>query len=140
MQEEYSIFSGGEEVGRVFVQRQGLYYRICCRCRLTGAVRYRLIATCGENTADLGLCVPQGDRFGVDTRIPIKRLGEGAISFRLLPKHSSLEGKFVPVFPDEPFGYIHQLQKAYLARQDGVVGIILKEDQSPDLRDSDLIP
>ena len=125
MQKEYSIFSGGEEIGKVLVQRQGLYYGVCCRCALTGTIRYKLLASCGENTVDLGLCVPMGDRFGVDTKIPIKRLGEGTLTFRLQPRHNKLQGDFVPVVPDEPFRYIRQLQNAHLARQDGIVGIVI---------------
>ena len=88
------------------------------------------MATCGENTADLGLCVPHGDRFGVDTKIPIKRLGEGTLSFRLLPKHLPMKGNFFPVSPDEPFSYIRQLQKAHLALQDGQIGVIFTDDQN----------
>ena len=130
MQNEYLIFSGGEAVGKASVQRQGLYYAIRCRCKLTGAIRYKLIASGGENTVDLGLCVPMGDRFGVDTKIPIKRLGEGALSFRLQPRHNELRGRFIPVSPEEPFRYIRQLQTAHLARQDGVVGIVIPEGQN----------
>ena len=130
LQNEYLIFSGGEEIGKVSVQRQGLYYSIRCRCMLTGAVRYKLIASGGEGTVDLGLCVPIGDRFGVDTKIPIKRLGEGTLNFRLQPKHKHMQGKFFPVLPEEPFHYIRQLQTAHLARQDGAVGVIISDDQN----------
>ena len=130
MQKKYSILSGDAVVGKVQVQRQGLYYQISCRCELTGSVRYKLIAHCGDNTVDLGLCVPKDRQFGVDTRIPIKRLGEGMLSFRLVPRHSGLQGKFVPVSADEPFGYIRSLQSAHLARQDGQIGVVLPEDQS----------
>ena len=130
MKKEYDLFSGGEKIGAVLVQRQGLYYRICCRCQLTGAVRYKLMVSCGERTEDLGLCVPHEDRFGVDTRIPIKRLGEGPLSFLLMPRHSKLEGRFIPVSPDEPFGYIRRLENAHLARRDGAIGVVLTEDQS----------
>ena len=130
MQQEYSVFSGDEEIGKVFVERLGLYYRIRCRFALTGDVRYRLLAECGENRVDLGLCVPQGSVFGVNTKIPIKRLGEGELHFRLMPKHQKADGKFVPVKPDEPFSYIRQLQNAHLAKQDGHLGIVLPENQN----------
>lgn len=130
MQKEYSVFSGGETIGKVWVQRQGLYYQIRCRCDLTGTVRYKLMASCGDITVDLGLCVPQDKQFGVDTKIPIKRLGEGTLSFRLIPRHSSLEGRFVPVSPEEPFGYIRRLQMAHLALQGGAIGILFAETQS----------
>lgn len=79
---------------------------------------------------DLGLCVPHSDGFGMDTRIPVKRLGEGELTFRLLPRHSKPDGAFIPVSPEEPFGYIQKLQQAHLAQQDGLVGIIVNEDQN----------
>ena len=84
---------------------------------------------CGENTVDLGLCVPMDGGFGVDTQIPVKRMGDGELSFHLMPKHQRISGRFVPVFPDEPFAWIQMLQKAHLARQDGQIGIVLAEDQ-----------
>ena len=130
LQKEYSVFSGGEEIGKVWVHRQGLYYHICCRCALTGAIPYKLQATCAEKTVDLGLCVPKGQDFGVDTSIPIKRLGEGMLSFQLMPRHKKSEGRFVPISPEEPFHYISQLQQAHLSKQDGVVGIVLPGNQN----------
>jgi hypothetical protein len=130
LQQEYFIFSGEEKIGAVVVQQQGLYYRISCRCNLTGSVRYKLLASCGNLSADLGLCIPKDNQFGVDTAIPVKRLGHGELSFRLVPKHSRVEGDFVTVSADEPFGYIQQLQKAHLVHREGVVGIALCGDQS----------
>ena len=130
MRQEYSVLSGDEVIGKVFVQRQGLYYLICCRCSLTGDVKHKLIASCGKNTVDLGLCVPHSDGFGMDTWIPVKRLGEGELTFRLLPRHSKPDREFIPVSSEEPFGYIQKLQQAHLAQQDGLVGIIVNEDQN----------
>lgn len=130
MKQEYSVFSGDEVIGKVFVQQQGLYYLICCRCSLTGDVKHKLIASCGKNTVDLGLCVPYSDGFGMDTRIPMKQLGEGELGFRLQPRHSKPAGEFIPVSPEEPFGYIQKLQQAHLAQQDGLVGIVVNGDQN----------
>lgn len=122
--------SGEEKIGRVTVQKVGLFYRIACRCLLTGTVRYRLVARCGEHSVDLGLCVPHGHQFGVDTSIPMKRLGDGELSFHLIPKHDRLEGLFVPVSPYKPFAHIQQLQNARFVRSDGEIGVVLPEDQS----------
>ena len=130
MLQEYPAFFGNEEIGKVFVERLGLYYGICCRCTLTGSVRLKLMAECGENRVDLGLCVPQGSLFGVNTKIPIKRLGEGKLQFHLIPKLQKIDGRFVAVSPNEPFAYIRQLQNAHLARQDGHLGIALAENQN----------
>ena len=130
LQSEYLVASGNENIGNVQVQRQGLYYQIRCRCCLTGCIRYKLLASCGENSADLGICVPKDGVFGVDTKIPIKRLGEGTLSFRLVPRHSKVEGSFVPISPDEPFSYIRQLQNAHLEKQDGCIGVVIPQDQN----------
>lgn len=130
LQEEYWIGSKQKPQGKVLVQRQGLYYRICCRCKITDSSRYKLVASCAENTVDLGLCVPTEGEFGVDTKIPIKRLGEGKLTFCLVPKNKIPQGKFVPIFPDKPFPYIQKLKSAHLATQDGQIGILLTEDQN----------
>lgn len=130
MQNEYLVTSGEETIGRVQVQRQGLYYYIHCRCNITGCVRYQLVASSEQNTVDLGLCVPMDGKFGVETKIPCKRLGEGSFSFRLVPRRRKSAANFVPVSPDEPFAYIRQLQNAHLARLEGAVGIVLPEHQT----------
>ena len=93
-------------------------------------VKGSLLACCGDHTVDLGICVPHGDRFGIDTKVPIKRFGEGTMTFRLVPKHNKIEGTFLPVSPDEPFSYIQKLQQAHLATQGGLVGVVVTEDQS----------
>ena len=130
MQQEYCVLSGDEIIGKVFVQRQGLYYHFRCRCSITGAVKYKLIVNCGENTVDLGLCIPHSDGFGMDTKLPIKRVGDGELTFRLMPKHNKLVGEFLSVASEEPFGHIQKLQQAHLALQGGLVGVIVNEDQN----------
>ena len=130
MQQEYPVISGNETIGKVQVLRRGLYYQIRCRCDISGAVKYKLTVGCGENTLDLGLCIPYSDGFGIDTSVSVKQLGEGELNFRLVPKHHKLDGRFVPVSAEEPFAYIRQLQQAHLARQNGLIGILFSEDQS----------
>ena len=138
MCKEYEVFFGSERVGAASVNREGLYYRISCRCRLSGYVPCRIIVS-GEKEADLGLCVPLDDMFGVETRIPIKKIGEGELHFRVLPKRPELKGEFIPISPEEPFHYIARLKDAHLARKDGQAGLILK-DRSQDQQDSDPNP
>lgn len=127
MNETYGVYFGKEQMGKVQVQKQGLYYRFTCRCRLTGDVVCRLRVTCGDKRESLGVVVPMDDGFGLDTKIPVKRLGEGKMEFLLVPKHELDSGVFVPVYPEEPFAYIERLKDAYLARKEGQVGVILRE-------------
>lgn len=123
---EHEVFFGKDKAGKVQVLREGLYYRFICRCRLTGDVVCRLMVCCGDCHENLGVVVPMGDGFGLDKRIPVKHLGEGEMSFSLIPKHDHVAGKFVPIYPEEPFTYIARLKDAFLARQNGQVGVVFK--------------
>lgn len=86
MDETYDIVFEGVIVGTAQMQRQGLYCRFCCRCRLPDEGLYRIHAICGRTREDLGICVPMDGGFGMDKKIPAKRLGEGEMSFELVPK------------------------------------------------------
>lgn len=123
----YDILLGGQSIGEASVQRQGLYYCFDCKCKLSGEVVYRLQVRCGENTENLGIPVPQGQWFRLQTRIPVKRLGEGELHFRAVPKHAQLEGKFIPLSPEEPFKYLQRLQNAFLQVRDGKVGVVIHD-------------
>lgn len=124
---KYEIRQGDRTLGYVAVEKQGLYYRFSCRCRLSGAVMHRLVVSCGGKNEDLGVCVPMDGAFGVEKKIPCKRLGAGTPEFQLLPKHEKPEGKFVAVYPEEPFSYMARLKDAFLAHQAGQLGIVLKD-------------
>ena len=126
---EYEVLFGKDRVGKVQVLREGLYYRFYCRCRISGDVVCRLAVRCGEKEENLGVVVPVGDGFGLDKRLPVKNLGEGEMTFFLMPKQERLEGKFIPIYPEEPFSYIARLKDAFLARQNGQIGVVIKEIQ-----------
>ena len=123
----YQIFRGVEPVGTVQVEKQGLYYQFSCRCTLRGATMQRIMVACGERKVDLGICVPMGDVFGIDRRVPCKQLGEGKPEFFLIPRVGRAGGKFVPVYPEEPFAYMAKLKDAYLEVRCGQAGIVLAE-------------
>lgn len=126
---EQELFFGDRSVGRVLVERQGLYYVFRCRCALSGEAAFRLFASCGEKQEDLGVLVPMGDSFGLDTRRPVKRLGEGELSFRLVSKHDAPRTHFAPISPEEPFAYLQRLKDAYLAEKDGQIGAQWEESR-----------
>lgn len=126
--EEYEIMLGDKSVGKAGVSREGLYYRIRCRCTLNGDRLCRVLARCADREESLGILVPQDGSFCLETRIPVKKIGVGKLSFSLVPKHRSMEGIFVPLCPEEPFRYISQLKDAYLERRNGNVGILIRKD------------
>lgn len=128
MEELYDIMLAGESIGAATVSREGLYYKFCCRCHLTGDVIYRLSVSCGSKTVDLGVCVPVDNGFGIETRVPVKQLGEGKLSLSAVPKHQQLRGRFVPICADEPFDYITRLQQAYLEVRGEQMGIVFADE------------
>lgn len=127
MEENYEVRLGQTPIGKAQVLRQGLYYRVICRCRLTGEVMYRLMVRCGDREENLGVLVPMGSGFGLDTKVPVKKVGEGELAFSVMPKHPKQEGKFVPIYPEEPFSYIAKLKDAYLEARGGETGVVLPE-------------
>lgn len=127
MEGNYELKFGGQTVGKVQVTREGLYYRFCCRCRMPGDVVSRVVVSCGGREESLGILVPVGDGFGLDTRLAVKRIGQGDPDFTVVPNRMPLEGKFVPIKPEEPFAYIERLKDAYLVNANGQTGMIIKE-------------
>ena len=124
MEHNYGVYFGNQLAGKVQVIRQGLYYRFVCRCQLTGDVICRLQVICGEKTENLGVVIPVDGGFGLDTKIPVKRLGEGEMRFQLRPKHDVSQGCFVPIYPEEPFAYIERLKEGFLAKRGDKVGVL----------------
>lgn len=122
----FAVHFGNKAVGKARVSKQGLYYHISCRCRIGADVVCRLTACCGDRRENLGVVVPVEGGFGLDTKIPVKRLGEGGMSFFLSPKHETEAGQIIPVYPEEPFAYISRLKKAYLLKQNGCQCIVIK--------------
>lgn len=129
LEDTYGVYFGNQLAGKVQVLRQGLYYGFHCRCQLTGEVVCRLYVTCGKNRESLGVVVPMDDGFGLDTRLPKKRLGEGKMEFLLIPKHDIPQGRFVPIYPEEPFAYLARLKEGFLARQGEQIGVVFREPE-----------
>lgn len=126
---DYAVIFGEKSIGKAHVTRQGLYYRILCRCRLTGDVLCRLEARCADRCVNLGILVPEGDGFGLETRIPVSRLGEGEMKFCVLPRHEPAEERtFAPIYPEEPFAYLSRLKDAFLEIREGQKGASIPKE------------
>ena len=109
--------------GSVKVTKEGLYYRICCRCQLSEKGMFRLVAVTEAGRVDLGILAPVGEFFCLQKRIPCKQMGEIPPQFHLI---SGDRGNFVPVYPEEPFRYISRLKDSFLEIRGGQVGIVIK--------------
>jgi hypothetical protein len=127
MEVVYDVLLADKPVGAASVKKEGLYYVFNCQCLFSGEVLYTLAASCGEQTVNLGICVPVNNGFGLKTRVPIKRLGEGKMKIYAVPRHRELTGKFIPIRSEEPFAYIKFLHSAYLQIRDSQFGVVIPE-------------
>ena len=75
----------------------------------------------------VGFCLRISSKSLSKPKLPAKRFGEAVPEFRLVPNKPVLEGKFVPIKPEEPFAYIERLKDAYLTQREEQLGIIVKE-------------
>ena len=129
MERQYSVMLNGQHTGKVCVTRRGLYYHFSCRCRLPREDICRLMVSCGTVRESLGVLVPADGEFGLETRIPVKQIGEGELCFTVTGKQEPAKGRFVPIRADEPFAYISRLKESFLIRKEGQPGIRIEKMQ-----------
>lgn len=121
----YDVMLGSQSIGTAQLEKQGLTYCIRCRCRLSGEVAYKVVAESGGGKTDLGLLVPENGAFVLTARVPVKRLGNGQITFRAVPRHVQPGRMFVPVSAEEPFHYLSRLENAFMALRENQPGVEL---------------
>ena len=119
-------------VGNAEVTKEGLYYRFCCVCTPPDKSMYRIHVTDGIITKDLGICVPEKDRYILVTRVPMKYFKGEELTFILTS--NKLEKAFMPVATDAPFEALDQLKTARFQIENGQPGILI--DPAPDQPDS----
>ena len=129
MEQSYSIVLDHQAIGKVSVTRCGLYYSFHCRCTLPCEDIFRLMVRCGTACESLGVLVPAEDGFRLDTKLPVKQLGEGELSFYVVRRRESVSGIFVPILDEEPFAYISRLKKSFLVIKEGQAGIEITKMQ-----------
>lgn len=126
MEGAYPVMLGKEEIGQAQVIRQGLYYQIRCRCKLTGEVMHRLVLIAEDQEENLGIPAPEGAWFCLTKRLPVSRISGRILHIHARPRSAVLRESFIPLKPEEPFLYLQRLRDARLAEQDGQLGVILK--------------
>lgn len=127
MTERYPVELGENTVGWAEISREGLYARFQCQCQLSGTVMHRVLVRMGQQTEDLGILIPDQGGYALNTRIPIKRLGDGKPVFWVVPHVRKPQGVFYPICPEEPFTYLARIRKAHMETREGQIGIVLDE-------------
>ena len=123
----YRLCLGCDEIGTVDIQKNGLYYRVNCRCRLSGHIVYCLVATSDTGKVNLGILVPENGFFCLRTSLPVKKLSVQNLKFTVEPKHLQEDQLFVPIRAEEPFLYLERLHNAYLRTKGMQTGVVFAD-------------
>ena len=115
MEGTFDVKRNGRTVGTAEVKREGLYYRIFCRCRVAGEGIQRLYAG-GEK---IGVLIPESGELTLNTKVAAKRLNEGC-DFTI----GENTGCFYPICPGEPFEHLDKLRAGRLSWRDGQAGLL----------------
>ena len=123
---EYPVFLNKKCVGNAAVRQEGLYCRILCRCDIFADGFVRLYVSDGETTRNLGILVPDGESFVVDTRIRAMDMKKDNLSFWVSQRER--EEIFIPIDPHEEFTCLDKLRQARFEIRNGVCGIVVPAD------------
>ena len=110
MESVSSIYLNGDTVGTARMENKGLYCHLSCDCRLPGDRIYRIYARTEETDINLGVCVPQGDRFILKTKLPIQRFAGATPQFYAAEKNENSRS-FYKICAGEPFDHIESLRE-----------------------------
>lgn len=125
----YDIFMDTRVVGQAEVIKEGLYYRFSCKCTPPDGKIYKIAVSDGDNTKELGICVPTGEWFCLVRRVPVKYLPGEKLDFSLVPKNKEIA--VVTVETDEPFDQLDRLDSSRLQESDGKTEILIDPAQDP---------
>ena len=120
MLKEYSIEWNGKTVGNAWIERQGMFWLIQCRCSVEMREPLRIVATSGRQKTDLGTCVSYRDGCGLQGRVSIKNICPDDLSFHIELVNSEI---FIPVFEEKPFPVILELTTARFENRNGQAGV-----------------
>ena len=102
-------------VGTVELRREGLYWRILCRCRMVDGEIHRLYA----DGKKIGVLAPDRGELILETKVVAKRLRPGC-AFSL----DEDRREFIPIHPGEAFACLDKVRQSKLAFREGEPGMV----------------
>ena len=111
----YDVILNGNRVGNIAIESIGLYYKFFCECTLPDNKIYRLFSVDKDTFVKLGICVPEGGKFVLNTRISQKVFSEKPTIFLLM----SNVDKVIYIKNGKPFDYLDKLDIARLKKSNG---------------------
>lgn len=130
----FDIYMDSKIVGTAQLDRKGLYYQFTCFCKPPDSGLYRVCVSDGVTKADLGICVPEGERYTCTKRLPAKLLNGENLVFSLQPKDKMKNGGIVEIIA--PFAHLEMLEQAKIIDENGQKVVVI--EPVPIQQDSDL--
>lgn len=131
----FDIMLDNQPVGFAQVEIEGCIYKISCFCNQLPKRSGRIIVTDGKKTINLGICVPERDRFVLTKRIPVRCLTQKDMQFSIASDNDNTVG--IPVESGKAFPELDKLSNGKFYIKDGQVQILI--DSASNLPDSDQI-
>ncbi len=132
MEETVQIYSDDQAVGTAFLTRQGMYWRVQCRCCLPhGGYRVRFCTDRG--TTDLGLLCPQGDHFTLTARVSLHDFDPAQL--RIFAVQPNTRERIIVLDESRPIDCLPRLREARFCLRDGSACLVLPEKLRTDLID-----
>ena len=127
MKKQFEIFMQSQPIGTVTVQKDGLYFSFLCICYMPDKGIYRISVDDGKHSENLGVLIPDGDRYVLTAKLPQKRFQTDNFSFQVSDGEKRASGNNVPLAEDKPFLHISKLRNSYLTAIDGQLYIRLPD-------------
>ena len=118
----YPITREGNTVGEAQLERQGMFWRIICRCRIRTEKPMRIYLQSEMRRLDLGLCILEGDTCSLVSRISCKVGAPEGFAFTV--EHIR-EEQYFPLSESEPFPALQLLKSAKFMPRNGHPGILI---------------
>lgn len=120
-----NIYLHGSVIGKVTVEKEGLYYNFNCVCDLPVKEIFRIHAVTPFERINLGVCIPEKGCLRVMSRVPVSRIGDNLPKFCAVPKNEETSD-FYELIPNQPFENLNCLRECSYVSVNGRRGIVRK--------------
>lgn len=127
MVERYDVSLDGTTVGSCRIEREGLYYRIVCRCNLVLTEKYYIWFSGNGFEYNLGLCIPTESGCGLTVRVPAKTIDISSGNF-LIKRYRREQRCMLRDLPAEIATMLPFLPKLRIRHVDGCTVVYITQN------------
>ena len=126
--DKIEIYFGVNCVGWASLEKEGLYYRISCKCNMTEKSIFRVIMASANGRYPIGVLLPAAPGFALSARIPVKKVDLNTLHFMVEPLDSDEGCIRIPISADLELPWLQQLENARLHYHNGSKILVIKQN------------